>query len=177
MSTSFNCTTDNRRPITFIRKLDTVGDGSGTTNMAVDGDPTPVIFKIKPAAGQIFQVSRLIIYISDNSSFDSGGWGALGGSPLTNGCIIKKIQNGVTYEVEPLTSNGQLAALMYDTSHESYGSGAEFLVGRLTFTKFGGEIRLKGDNGDELQFVIQDDIDALVEQYVHAEGWIEDTLY
>ena len=169
--------TDNRRPITFIRKLDTVGDMSGDTDMAVDGSTVNAIYRIKPAAGQIFQVVRIMVYVEDNASFDSGGWGALGGTPLTNGCLLRKVQNSVTFDGVEMKSNGELSSIMYDVNHQSYGAGNEFLVGRLTFSKFGGDIRLKGDNADELQFIIRDNLTGLAQQYIYAEGWIENTLY
>ncbi len=177
MGTSFS-SASNAKPITFARKLDTVGNGTGTTDMAVDGSGTPAVYRIKPAVGQIFQISRLIFYIEDASSIDTGGWGGVGGgNPLTNGCLLQKKQGGSTNTGILLNSNGHLASIMYDVNHEKFGSGNEFLVGRLTFTKFGGEIRLIGDNGDELLFTIQDDLTGLDAQYVTAQGWIEDTEY
>lgn len=164
-------------PTIFIQKLDTVGDGSGTVDQSVDGSVTPVTFRIKPAAGQVFQIERLIFYIEDNASLDSGGWGALGGTPLTNGCLIQKKQNGVTNVGITVKSNGELAGVTYDMTRHDWGAGNEFLVARLSFNKFGGGIKLIGDNEDEVMFTVRDDLTGLVQQYVNAEGWIEDTAY
>ena len=165
------------QPRVFVQRMDTVGDGSGAESQNVDGSGTEVVFRIKPNAGDIIHIARIIIYIEDNSSFDSGGWGALGGTPLTNGCVLKRYQGGTTFVGNDLKSNGLLAAIMYDVNHENFGSGNEFLVGRFTFTKLGASIRLDGDESDELQFVVRDNLTGLVAQYVTCEGWFENKEY
>jgi len=152
---------------------DEVGDGSGNTNMAVDGSVTPVVFKIKPAAGAMYNIYRLIISIRDTGSFDSGGWGNSGGSPLTNG-----IQGTLFYDpvevplTAPIMSHVDLASVSYDVTHHNFGQGDEFVLFRYTFTKSGNTILLNGDKGDELRFYIQDDLTYLVQQRIHVQGII-----
>ena len=165
------------KTLTFVKKLDTVGDGTGSTNQNVDGSSTPIIFKVKPASGEILNVTRIIFLLRDNSSFDSGGWGALGGTPLTNGCQLGKKIDGVDYKTFELKSNADIAGLCFDISHNNWGSGDEFLTARFTFTKLGAPIRLIGDNGDELNFTINDDLTGLTDQYITAEGYFENKLY
>lgn len=154
---------------------DTVGDGSGTTNMNVDGSITPVIFLVKPSVGEIYRIARIIVSVRDTGTIDSGGWGANGGSPLTNGLVANVKWNGsvIPLTVESIKSNIDLAAISYDISHNSWGSGDEFVVFRFTFTKAGQYIRLDGDLGDELQFVVNDDLTYLVQQRISVQGYRE----
>ena len=50
----------NNLPKQLINRiLDTNGDGTGSTNQAVDGSVTPVTFKLAPAAGEVILVSRI----------------------------------------------------------------------------------------------------------------------
>lgn len=154
---------------------DTVGDGTGDNNMAVDGSTTPVTFRCKPASGVIYRVARIIISVRDTGAFDSGGWGNLGSTPLTNGMLAQVIWNGTTNVLtnEPVQSHIDLAALSYDVSHHNWGSGDEFVVFRFTFTKAGQYIRLDGDTNDELQFLVRDDLTDLVQQRISVQGYVE----
>jgi len=163
--------------IVFVKKLDTIGDGSGSESQNIDGSITPVVFKLKPPGGDIYNVTRIIFLIRDNASFDSGGWGALGGTPLSNGCVLGKVLDGTSYSGFTLKSNADIAGLCFDIAHDSWGSGDEFLTARFTFTKLGAPIRLIGDNGDELNFTINDNLTGLTDQYITAEGYFENKLY
>jgi len=154
-------------------------DGAGvTSNMAVDGSSVAKVFSIAPPANQTFILERIMVYVEDNASLDSGGWGGLGGSPLTNGFIMRRIQDGVTTEI-PLTikSNGEMTSICYDVSWNKWGAGNEFVAWRLSFNKFSNGIKLIGHKGDKFEWVVRDDIDALVAQYITCQGHILDTAY
>ena len=163
----------------FGRYMDTVGDGTGSRNQAVNGATTPVSFYIKPGAGEIIRIARLITSLRDSGSFDSGGWGNSGGLPLTNGIELFVKQGGVENNLteEPIRSHYDLASTSYDVSYNSWGSGDEFLTNRFTFTKSGQPIRLIGDNGDWLRVQINDDLSYLVDQRVDAQGYYEGLTY
>jgi hypothetical protein len=161
----------------FTKKLDSIGDGSGSVNQNVNGAETPVVFKMKPEAGQIMLVHHINILVRDNPSFDSGGWGALANTPLTNGCVLGKILDGSHSDAFNLKSNADMAGICYDITHHSFDPGDEFVVARFSFRKLGAPIRLIGDNNDELNFTINDDLTALVDQYVVAEGEFENQSY
>lgn len=154
---------------------DTTGDGTGTTDMSVDGSATPVTYSTKPGAGEIFRVARIIVSVRDSGSFDSGGWGNNGGNPLANGLVANVKWDGVVVPltVTPITSHIDLAALSYDVSYNSWGSGDEFIVFRFTFTKAGQYIRLDGDLGDEIQFIVNDDLTYLTQQRISVQGYRE----
>lgn len=160
--------------VPFYQLMDTVGDGSGNDNMAVDGSVTPVTFLVKPSAGQVLKIARIITSLRDGGAFDSGGWGN-NSSPLTNGMELKWKRDGVLYNLtkEPIRSHYDLASYSYDIDHQSFGSGDEFLTNRFTFTKAGQYLTLDGDLGDELQVIVNDNIDYLVDQRVSAQGYQE----
>lgn len=154
---------------------DTVGDGSGTTNMGVDGSGTPVIFKVAPAAGDIYRIARIIVAVRDTGSFDSGGWGSNGGTPLTEGIYMDIVQDSVETPLiaSPIQSHYDMASMCHDVIHNDWGSGDEFITFRFTFTKAGQYIRLIGDDGDSLMFTINDDLTHLVNQVISAQGYVE----
>ena len=161
------------------RFADTVGDGSGSINAAVDGSSTPVIFRIKPGPSETFYIQRVIISIIDNGSLDSGGYG--NGVELTNGVQIlyKRFvgEAGETTLIDltgglPITQNMQWHALCHDETLSTYGSGDQGASWRYTFSKdTGGDpIILNGANKEELQFVIRDNISTLAEQHYFRIG-------
>ena len=160
----------------FSKQLDTVGDGSGTKNMAVLGTlGTPVIYRLKPPAGEIWKIARLILYIRDAGAFDSGGWGNNLGSPLTNGIQVVSYENAQEFHwlYPPVKSHGDIASVCHDLTYQDFGSGDAFITARWSFTKFGQYLRLHGDEGDELRILVQDDLTHLVEQAVTAQGFYE----
>lgn len=144
-------------------------------NMNVDGSTTPKRFKIQPPPGQIWQLTRIIFMMRDDGSFDSGGWGNNGGTPLDNGVSIGLTIKGTDYDksVVPWKTVADLGAIAHDLTHHNFGQGAEFLTMRLTFSKAGQNIRLVGDDGDNLWMDISDDLQYLLEQRAMAQGFVE----
>ena len=152
------------------QRLSTVGDGSGTINMNVNGATTPVTFKIAPAEGDTLRVARVMIYVEDNGTFDSDKWG--NGVVLANGFNFKHKKGDVTTDLLAfgITSSGEMASICHDIDHRSFGTGNEFVSFRWTFTKAGATLDLDGNSGDELQVVVNDDMTDLVKMYVMAQG-------
>jgi hypothetical protein len=68
----------------LVRHLDTVGDGSGTKNVVADYSSGAQAFKLAPAAGQIFFIENLNIFLDAGAAMPAGVFGALGAA-LTNG--------------------------------------------------------------------------------------------
>ena len=156
------------------RFMDTVGDGSGSTDLNVDGSTTPVIFKIVPTHGEILYLSRLLWYLRDTGSLDSGGFG--NGPELTNG-----IDFGFYYDVglpsegrypsqlEPITTNGGWAKYCGpDVVPLTFGSGDEILSCRYSFYKDVGLEKqempwLAHDRLEEFWLIVQDDLTGINE--------------
>jgi len=162
----------------LTRHLDTVGNGTGSFNMGVDGSVTPVVFKIAPGAGEVFHISRIIIYVQDSGSFDAVKWG--NNITMTNGLSFGYVQNSVTISLvngTPIKTSGEMAAFSFDIAHHAFGQGDEILVGRWSINKSGYTIRLIGDDGDSLFMTVNDDLTGLSEQNIIVQGFTEGTEY
>ena len=151
------------------RYADDIGDGSGVDNAIGDYSITPKSFKIAPAVGETFSVERMIVYIRDTGSFDADKYG--NNITLTNGITIRvKTDIGgadtthwdVTDNL-PIKSNSGWKRLMHDELVSAYGIGDESVTYRYTFARDGSPIILEGDNGDELQIILNDNFTGLVE--------------
>lgn len=154
----------------FFQRLSSVGDGTGTTNMNVDGSSAAVTFKISPAAGETMKISRIMIYVEDAGTFDAAKWG--NGVTLTNGFNFKHKKDDVTTDMLGfgVKTSGDMASVCHDLNHNSFGTGNEFASWRWTFTKAGDTVTLNGDAGDEFQVVVNDLQTGLVAMYVMAQG-------
>jgi len=155
----------------FIPATDN-GDLTGNRNMGIDGSVTPVKFSIKPPPGIIYYITRMMFYLQDAGSMDSGGWGNNGGVALTHGLLpYVKINNDTRLALPfAIKSHGDLSALTYDTTKHSWGQGDEFIVSRLSFTKLNSVLVLDGDKGDEWFVEIKDDLSYLKKQIITFEG-------
>lgn len=141
------------------RFLDTVGDGTGSINMAVNGASTPVVFKYTAPEGYRAIINRIIIAIKDSGSIDSGLYG--NGEALDNGVTFGIIdKNGVliddmTYQL-PIKVNTDYQSYCHDVTLSSFGSGDSTLTARYTFTKDGAPITI--ESGNSYAFFINDNL-------------------
>jgi hypothetical protein len=156
------------------RFMDTVGDGSGSINLNVDGSVTPVIFRIAPAPGQILFLSRIIFFLEDAGSIDSGGFG--NGAALTNGLDFRfRYDVGLPSEGSypdptffPIKKNIDWAAYCYDVQTYTWGQGNEGLGARYTFARDvnGNDSQLPwlaDSRKEEFQIVVRDNLSTIVD--------------
>lgn len=148
-------------------------------NQNVDGSVTPVRFSVAPPAGQVWQITRMIILLRDGGTFDSGGWGNNGGSPLANGMKVGLTLDGTDIDMTPIpwVTVADLAGVAYDLDHHAFGSGDEFITVRLTISKAGTNLRLDGDKGDSFWMEVRDNLTHLTEQRCMCQGFIEDLTW
>lgn len=107
----------NRRGVYFSRFMDTVGDGSGTVEQAVDGSITPVEFCVTAPAGYAYVVNSLTINYAVTGKLDIG-YGAAA-TALPNGLsIYEKNKDGdVTRNALfqlPIKDNSNWGAYSFD---------------------------------------------------------------
>lgn len=149
-------------------------------NLAVNGAITPQIFIISPkglTAGVKWDITRILGVITDDATMDDGKFGGV--SALTNGIVIRKV-DGTYKNIFNAKTNGDLAVHMYDLTYipATLGpAGRESVRFRRTFAgqeKAGVVIRLDASAEDELQCIIQDDLTALVDFTLIAQGHIVD---
>jgi len=162
----------------FIRYLDTVGDGSGTKNAAVDHSGAAESYQITPGAGVIMRVQRLVFYIRDGATWDYDKYGTA--VVLTNGIEIRVYDAGTPATVLdishaiPIKSTGHLAGFCGNISAITTSAGTDHMVSCvLDFTACGQVLRLDGDADEQLEVVLHDDFSGLVEHYFVAYGYTE----
>jgi hypothetical protein len=73
----------------LFQLLDTVGDGSGSTDGAVDASSVDVDLKLTVPANRVYSVEELVISIEDNAAIVDDGYGAIAAGGLTEGCLLR----------------------------------------------------------------------------------------
>lgn len=148
------------------------------TNMAVDGSATSQIFGLRGSGlsspiAVAFDITRIIFKCTTASAVDLAKFGDL--AKLTNGLVLRK-RDGTYQNLVNIKDNGELAGIMYDwTPYVATNpqQGIDGFVARLTFagqSKIGVTVRLAA--GEDLEFIIQDNISGITLFEVIAEGHI-----
>jgi len=162
-------------PLDFFRYLSTDGTTNGTKNAIGDYSGATEIFYIQPPDGVVYRVSRMIPFIEDAGSFDSGKYG--NSVVLTNGIEVRvQDDSGTIIDMTdgvPIKTNPHWKRLCYDVDPSAYGSGNEALGVRWTFTKAGQYIRLDGSNNERLEVLLHDAFDDLIGHYFQVQGYVE----
>jgi hypothetical protein len=174
--TPIHCSSSSgAQPIRIDQYLSVNGDGTGVSSAIGDYSSTEAILSIQPPPGTIYRIARMVVYIEDSGTFDSGLYG--NGAALTNGIVLRVVDDSSTISDltagKPIKENQQWGRACYDTNHSSYGSGNESLAIRWTFTKSGVYIRLDGDNNERLEAVFNDSLTALVDHTFMVQGYTE----
>ena len=156
----------------FFKKLDENGDETGNVNMNVDASVVQRVFKLAPPPGEKWHIDNLIIYVEDAGTFDTGSWG--NGVTMINGMMPRfKSSQGVKDLLSvPIRTSSDLASVTHDIKHFDFGTGNEFLSAKWDFTGLHSVI-LDGDNQEEFQVVIRDDLSELSKQTIQAQGFKE----
>ena len=128
-------------------------------NLAVDGSTTMKKFSTAPPKGVSWDITRILLAMESTASMDDSTFGPL--DALTNGVVLRKV-GGITKNIFTVTNNGGLAERMYDVTYPTkVPAGVYAMRARRTFAgqdKNGVTIRLNGDTGDKLEFLISDDL-------------------
>ena len=156
----------------FIRRLDTVGDGSGAFNMAVNGSVTPVVFKVAPPAGEIWRIATWNLYVQDAGTFDASKWG--NGITMNNGITLELVDSGVMPLLQfPVKTSGDVAAIAENINFITIGTGDNIMTAIWSFVSSGQYLVLDGDKGEALQVTVRDNLTGLSSQYIQVSGYKE----
>lgn len=146
-------------------------------DLNIDGSSGVQTFGIRTVAapsniGIVFNISRLIVTITDGSAMDDTLFGAR--SVLLVGCSIYiKRANGLIQHIFTLKSNGGIGAVSFDKRYnDKVGGGSFGLESRISFAgpdKMGSLIKLR--DGDDLFIDIQDDLTPLTSFRIVAQGF------
>ena len=148
---------------------------NGTTASAIGNyAAAPEEFVYAPAGRQVAYIYRMIIFVQDGGTFDSGDYG--NGITLTNGIKIEiKDADGTIMDLtdgHPIVVNPDWARLCYDVRVDSYGSGDQAMSVRWTFSNSGAPIRLDAGKGQYLAVVLNDNFSALIDQRFSIQGGV-----
>ncbi len=155
----------------IFRLLDTVGNGTGTTDAIGDYSSTPQSFRISDSTGW-GEIHRIIIMLQDSGSFDMELYG--NGLALTNGVRVF-LKNGSDeviqeYTAFPILSNADWMGHCYDYAHSDIGQGDEVGSIRWTFSKAGQPVIVKFDQGEYLEVYLNDDFTGLTHHRFTVQG-------
>ena len=159
----------------FDRLIDSVGNGTGTAEMATTADAYFVI----PGDNELIEVARLCMVMQDTGKFAGEKYTAAGA--LSNGIIITKENAGGvlhTYTPQPIKTVGHWGLLAgVDVLLTDFTTGDDLFFVRWTLSKAEHKTTLNGEKGEFLKFNVQDSLAALVSHLVQAQGkisWIGD---
>jgi len=156
----------------FFRFADTVGDGTGSTNAAVDGSSTAKDYMLRPLTGHYLKVARMIVSIEDAGTFDSASYG--NGISMTNGISVgvfdaeTDVLKQDLLGGEPVKTNADWVRHCHDLSLHNFGTGNPVATIRWTFEKSGDFIYLSND--EYLKISIRDNLTALVNHQFFLNG-------
>lgn len=146
---------------------------AGKWDMVVDGSTTTKTYSVKPPSGVKWDITRIMIGMTASATMDDSKFGSL--TALTNGIVLRRSDSS-NHNIFVASDNGGLAERMYDAEYpDKVPAGVYAFRARRTFAgqdKNGVVIRLDGDNGDELQLLIQDNLSGgtLTKFAVVAQG-------
>lgn len=152
------------------RFLDTVGDGSGSIDAAVNGSGTPVDFSYICPAGRICYVNMLIVGVVTDGKINSGEYGNV--TALTNGVTAwfkekegdPLINRTIQLPVK-LTTDWQMYS--HDLKISNFGVGNETLTVKHDFRTAGAPLIMLP--GGQYTIRIADDLSDLVNHYFRLD--------
>lgn len=133
----------------------------------------PVKFIIAPGIDEHIDISRLLVTISDNGAFDSGGYG---GPALTNGIQILLTRDNGNEIITDLLDGINIKTLgdWVRTNHDldiyNFGAGDSYLNIRWSLYRAGQLLRLSGARQERLEIILNDDFSSLSTQYFNLQG-------
>ncbi len=154
---------DNAHPIgTNVKSISTDLRGLGTIT-------SPESYKITPPTGEIWQMTRLIINVTDATSMDDGRFGGM--TALPNGYVLRAFRDGIFETGTIWKTNGDMALDQYDITYTDKAPAGQFgLRGRWTFTKAEFIVELNGDTGDYIEVLNQDVTTDLLSFNIKGQG-------
>jgi len=126
-------------------------------------------YKVKPSSGTTYHIARLNVAIADANAMDDGKFGGI--ASLANGVVIRKSVKGVITTLTNWKNNGDMAKDMFDVAYtDKAPSGENGLRGRWSFNKFEVYHVIKGEDGDYLEALVQDNITANTLMELKVQG-------
>lgn len=149
----------------FLSKFASI-DNLGVTTSAIGDYTTPANFSVGPPADEVWNITRMIVFIEDTGAFTPNKYGFL--TALTVGINLGVYRAGVL-KIDllnglPVKQNNHWKRQCYDISHDEFGNAqaTESLGVRWTFQHSGVPISLDGDQTDQIRVVMADNLTGLI---------------
>lgn len=152
------------------RFLDTVGDGSGTIDAAVDGSETIVDFKYVCPAGKICYINRLIVGLVTDGKINSGEYGNITALAVGVTAWFKEKEGDALTDRTtqfPVKKTTDWQMYSHDLRISNFGVGNESLTVEHDFRTAGAPLILLP--GGEYTIRIADDLTDLVGHYFRLD--------
>lgn len=143
-----------------LQFLDSVGDGSGSIDMTVDGSVTPQEFSYVVPTGHWIQLESIGVFIYEDGNIQAGNYGGL--PKLANGVRLELRQinemTDITVQL-PIRSNADWLSYTFDVHTYEFAANDSILSLSYNLNMAGRPIRL--DEGESFVVIINDDLSAL----------------
>lgn len=128
----------------------------GECEMLVDGT-VPVVFAFGPPAGQQWVVDLVLVGFTCNGAATPPEWGVIG-NPLVNGIVFRLMRTTgpETTGLADIYSNAEIAKIGHAYPYWWWWGGVDITV--IHAWEPSAPLILNGNLGDQLEFVIQDDL-------------------
>lgn len=155
-------------------------NAAGSAEAAVDGSVTPVEFYVRPVAGEVWRIARMLVFL-EASSIAAGSYGPVPVGSLSNGIRVylanSDVETNDLLDVHTIHTSAGWAEYCHDAQVKAWGAGNEFLTVRWTFTKAGVPLRLDGNKQERLVVLVQDDLTGLVSHQFIVQGYKEGEVH
>lgn len=154
-------------------RLDSVGDGSGTKEMATTANE----YLIFPASSVVYVLDNIQVIIKDDGNMPWDEFAAMGAA-LGSGILLDTVedkssvitQTNDLLDNKPIVDNSEFLGIG-TVSLSPAAAGQSILTCKINFRDLlGYPILLRGEHGDGLRFTTQDDLSSLQSLQVWANG-------
>ena len=145
-------------------------------DMGLVGTPAaPLLYVLRPPPNYVWHITRILISMTHGTAGDLGLFGNL--AKLTNGVILRAKVSGQYGTFTNWKTNADIKNDMYDLEFDtrSSGGGTYGTSGRGSFSRIGVAVRLDGNQDDQLEVMVQDDLSGLLEFNINGQGHREGT--
>lgn len=147
----------------LVRLLDTVGDGTGSSDMS-GNFLVPTTFRITPALNEVYYITRVSVNIVASGGLSATGYGS--GSTLINGLEFVLYKNGtplVFPQIISVVNNYDLSIISTNFEELEYQGPDRGLKVTLDYASIGiDSLILSGKSGDKLEVTVSDDFTTRV---------------
>lgn len=149
----------------------------GSYHMEVNGSVTPVVFSVSMdsrLSSIAFDITQILLLVLDASTMDDSLFGGI--PALTKGVVFRKVENGNTFNICNIKSNGEFNSTFgnanYHTKAPSGSYGLSTVLTMQTLAGVGVVSRLTTTPTSTLEILIQDDLMGLSHFHAKATGHV-----